>query len=75
MKHRVTVEVEKKKHFLGIPYTLKEKQKTEVDGKTYRQMKHEERKRKQEEEEHLTEMAIVGEYLIWEEEIADLLDE
>ena len=75
MKHRVTVEVEKKKHFLGIPYTVTEKQKIEVDGKTYRKMKREEREREQEEEDRLAEMAVVGEYLMWEEEIADLLDE
>ena len=45
VKHRVTVEVEKKKQFLGIPYTVKEKQKVIVDGKTFRKMKKEERDR------------------------------
>lgn len=45
MKHKVTVEVEAKKHFLGIPYTVKEKQRIMVDGKTYRKMKQEERDR------------------------------
>ena len=75
MKHRVTVEVEKKKHFLGIPYTVTEKQKIEVDGKTYRRMKWEERERRQVEEERLAEMAVVGEYLMWEEEIADLFED
>lgn len=74
MKHRVTVEVEKKKHFLGIPYTVTEKQKIEVDGKTYRKMKWEEREREQAEENRLAEMAVVGEYLMWEEELADWLD-
>ena len=42
MKHRVTVEVQTKKHFLGIPYTVTEKKRIEVDGKTYRKMKQEE---------------------------------
>lgn len=74
MKHRVTVEVEKKKHFLGIPYMVTEKQRIDVDGKTYRKMKREEREREQEEEDRLAEMAIVGEYLMWEEELADWLD-
>lgn len=74
MKHRVTVEIERKRHFLGIPYTMTEKQKIEVDGKTYRKMKQEERKRKQEEENRLVETAVAGEYLMWEEELADWLD-
>ena len=43
MKHRVTVEVETKKRFLGIPYTATEKKRIEVDGKTYRKMKQAER--------------------------------
>jgi len=38
-------------------------------------MKREELRREQEEEERLAEMAVAGEYLMWEEEIADLLDE
>ena len=42
MKHRVTVEVETKKRFLGIPYTATEKRRIMVDGKTYRKMKQEE---------------------------------
>ena len=42
MKHRVTVEVEKKKHFLGIPYMVTEKEHLIVDGKTYREMKRKE---------------------------------
>ena len=39
MKHRVTVEVETRKCFLGIPYKATEKKKVTVDGKTYRKMK------------------------------------
>ena len=46
MKHRATVEVETKKRFLGIPYTAVEKKRIEVDGKTYRKMKQEERDRR-----------------------------
>ena len=74
MKHRVMVEVGKKKRFLGIPYTVTEKQKIEVDGKNYRKMKREERERKQAKTDRLAEMAVVGEYLMWEEELADWLD-
>ena len=74
MKHRVAVKVERKKHFLGIPYTVTEKQKIEVDGKTYRKMNREEQESKQAEADRLAEMAVVGEYLMWEEELADWLD-
>lgn len=42
----VTVEVESRKHFLGVPCTVKEKQRIIVDGKTYREMKQEERDRR-----------------------------
>ena len=45
MKHRVTVEVKTKKHFLGIPYTVMEKKKVTVDGKIYRAMKREEQEK------------------------------
>ena len=45
MKHRVMVEVETKKRFLGIPYRAVEKNRIEVDGKTYRKMKQGERVR------------------------------
>ena len=45
MKHKVTVEVETRKHFLGIPYKSTEKKRIIVDGKTYRKMKQEERDR------------------------------
>ena len=45
MKHRVTVKVETKKHFLGIPYKTMVKKRIEVDGKTYRKMKQAERER------------------------------
>lgn len=74
MKHRVKVEVEKKKHFLGFPYTVTEKQKIEVDGKTYRKIKREEQERKQAGADRLAEIAVVGEYLMWEEEMTDWLD-
>lgn len=36
MKHKIRYVVEQKKHFLGIPYTVKEKKTAYVDGKTYR---------------------------------------
>ena len=39
VKHRITVEVETKRHFLGIPYTATEKKHITVDGQTYRKMK------------------------------------
>lgn len=40
MKHKITYEVEKKKKgFLGITRTVKEKHTVEVDGKTYRKFK------------------------------------
>lgn len=40
MKHKITYEVEtKKKGFLGITRTVKEKRTVEVDGKTYRKIK------------------------------------
>ncbi len=74
MKHRVTVKLEKKKHFLGIPYTVTEKQRIIVDGKTYRKMQREARDCEKAAEEKLAEMAVVSEYLMWEEELSDLLD-
>ena len=36
MKHKITFVVEQKKHFLGIPYTVKEKKTAWVDEKTYK---------------------------------------
>ena len=45
MKHNVTVEVETKKRFLGIPYKTIEKRRIMVDGKMYRKMKQDERER------------------------------
>lgn len=74
MKHKVTIKVEKKKHFLGIPYTVTEKQRVTVDGKTYRKMQKDARDCERAEKEKLAEMAVVGEYLMWEEELSDLLD-
>lgn len=59
MKHRVTVEVETKKHFLGIPYTTLEKKRIEVDGKTYRKMKQEERDRQLREQDEAAAAALV----------------
>ena len=44
MKHKVTVHVETKKRFLGIPYTVTEKKHITVDGRTYRQMKRDRQK-------------------------------
>ncbi len=43
MKHKVTVETERTKHFLGIPYKVTEKEHLVVDGKTYREMKRKEK--------------------------------
>ena len=43
MKHKVTVQVDTKKHFLGIPFKATEKKSIMVDGKTCRKMKREER--------------------------------
>ena len=59
MKHRVTVEVETKKRFLGIPYTAVEKKRIEVDGKTYRKMKQEERDRQLREQDEAAAAALV----------------
>lgn len=59
MKHRVTVEVEKKKRFLGIPYTTVEKKRIEVDGKTYRKMKQEEQARQLREQDEAAAAALV----------------
>ncbi len=74
MKHKVTVKVETKKHFLGIPYHVTEKKRIEVDGKTYRKMKRDEQERQQRKRELDQELLAAGEYLMWEEELADLLD-
>ena len=59
MKHRVTVEVETKKRFLGIPYTSTEKKRIEVDGKTYRRMKQAERDRQLREADAAAAAALV----------------
>ena len=59
MKHRVTVEVKTKKHFLGIPYTATEKKRIEVDGKTYRKMKQEEQDRRLRELDETAAAALV----------------
>lgn len=71
MKHRITVEVETKKHFLGIPYKTTEKKRIMVDGKTYRKMKQEERK----EAERRADEALACAAVVWEEEMADLFGE
>ena len=71
MKHRVTVEVETKRRFLGIPYTVTEKKKVTVDGKTYRKMKQAERDRKLAEADEAAAAALV----IWEEEMVDMFGE
>ncbi len=69
MKHKVTVEVETKKHFLGIPYMVTEKKKVMVDGKTYWQMKQEERDRELARQDEAVAAMIVLEE---EEELCDL---
>lgn len=70
MKHTVTVQVETKKHFLGIPYTTTEKQKFVVDGKTYRKMKQKEQDKLRAE----SELAVCAAMML-EEEMADLFGE
>ncbi len=71
MKHKVTVQVETKKHFLGIPYKTTEKKHITVDGKTYRKMKHEEQARRQVEADQMAAAALV----VWEEELVDMFGE
>ena len=73
MKHKVTVQVEKKHRFLGIPYTTKEKQRITVDGKTYRKMKRQERagKAANPTDEEIMACALIE----LEEEMADLFGE
>ncbi len=68
MKHKVTVEVEKTKHFLGIPYKVTEKEHLVVDGKTYREMK-----RKEQKEPYPYQEAAAAMILLEEEE--ELFDE
>ena len=74
MKHTVTVEVETRMHFLGIPYKTTEKKKITVDGKTYRKMKAEE-KNKDRNRQPSDEEIIAAHYLICEEELAELFGE
>lgn len=74
MKHKVTVEIETKKHFLGIPYKTTEKKRITVDGKTYRKMKQEERKQNRS-QNPTDEEIVAAHYLIWEEELAELFEE
>lgn len=71
MKHRVTVEVKTRKHFLGIPYTATEKKHIMVDGKTYRRMKQEER----DEAARKADEALACAAVVWEEEMVDLFGE
>lgn len=71
MKHKVTVEVETRKHFLGIPYTVTEKKRMIVDGKTYRRMERERRKAARPSEEEVAACAAI----VWEEEMVDLFGE
>ena len=71
MKHRVTVEVETKHRFLGIPYTTAEKKHITVDGKTYREMKREERDCRLAEADEAAAAALV----VFEEEYVDMFGE
>ena len=82
MKHRVTVEVKEKKHFLGISYTATEKKHIMVDGKTYRKMKREERDRESRAvresrvaEDRKAAEALACAAIVMEEEIVDLFGE
>ena len=71
MKHKVTVQVETKKHFLGIPYTATEKKRITVDGKTYRKMKQEAQRQREEEADQFAAAALI----VWEEEMVNLFGE
>ena len=71
MKHRIMIETETKKHFLGIPYTATEKRHIIVDGKTYRKMKQEERK----ETARKADEAMACAAVVWEEELVDIFGE
>ena len=71
MKHKVTVEVEVKKHFLGIPYKTTEKKRIMVDGKRYRKMKQEER----EMADRMADEAFACAAVILEEEMVDMFGE
>lgn len=71
MKHKVTVRVETKKHFLGIPYTATEKKRITVDGKTYRKMK----KAEQDEAARRDEETLACAAIVLEEEMVDLFGE
>lgn len=71
VKHRVTVEVETKKRFLGMPYTAREKKHIMVDGKTYRKM----RKAEKEEAARREDEALACAAAVLEDEIADLFGE
>ena len=71
MKHKVTVQAETKKHFLGIPYKVTEKKRITVDGKTYRKMKQEEQARQRAEADQVAAAALV----VWEEELFDMFGE
>ena len=82
MKHRVTVEVKEKKHFLGIPYTATEKKHIMVDGKTYRKMKRQERDRasravreSRDAEDRKAAEALACAAIVLEEEMVDLFGE
>ena len=68
MKHRVTVEVETKKRFLGVPYRAVEKKRIEVDGKTWRKMKQEEQERKLRALDEAAAAAMVTMVILEEEE-------
>ena len=72
MKHKVTVEVETKKHFFGIPYKTTEKRRIIVDGKTYRKMKKE---HGQADEDELDEEIAAAALTAWEEEMVDIFGE
>ena len=74
MKHRVTVQKETRKHFLGIPYTTGRKEHIIVDGKTYRKMKQTERERSAESCPSEDELAACA-ALVWEEEMVDIFGE
>ena len=74
MKHRVTIEMETKKHLLGIPFKVKEKRHIMVDGKTYREIKRKVQWQRQKSGPTDDEVAAAA-LIVFEEEMVDLFGE
>lgn len=71
MKYKVTVEMETKKRFLGVPYIVTEKKHILMDGKKYRKMKQKKRKEAEQRKDEAAATALI----ILEEEMVDLFGE